>query len=451
MPTNYPAGYDAFENPTAADPLNDPRVPHAKQHDDINDAVEAIEHTLGVHPQGTAATVDARIAALEAGGSGLPPIAPPVGSPLESPDKGKALVVDAAGNTVWGPAGAPLSSNPAADLGAAAAAGTGASAAREDHVHKQELPPVAAGTVDQGKVLQVGTGNTPVWGAAPSGLPASTPADIAKTLQVGIGGVPGWVDPIPFTTRPPSDPAVAPVVGSYAEIAHADHQHKQELPDVSANTAADANKVLALGPDGKTASWKPATDVTEMKPPVANAAALPTTNNHFGDIRITLDDGHMHVWVKGIPGDPVAANHVAHWDNIGPAAASAVITTTVVPADLGAAAAVGASLEGAKADHVHKTELPAHAAADAGKALVVDSAGTGVEWAAPATGIVVAATAPALTKDGAGWFDTVSGGLFIQTSGVWVEVGGKQPITMGPTKKADSDGSDGDIHIVYKP
>jgi hypothetical protein len=50
--------------------------------------------------------------------------------------------------------------------------------------------------------------------------------------------------------------------------------------------------------------------VSEMKNPVASAADLPATGNTIGDVRITLDDGHMHVWVA--PGS---------WSNIGPATA----------------------------------------------------------------------------------------------------------------------------------
>jgi hypothetical protein len=65
MATVYPGALDDFTNPTASDSLNDPTVPHATQHADANDAIEAIQATLGIDPQGTEATVDARIGALE--------------------------------------------------------------------------------------------------------------------------------------------------------------------------------------------------------------------------------------------------------------------------------------------------------------------------------------------------------------------------------------------------
>jgi hypothetical protein len=66
MATAYPGGIDDFTNPTSTDTLNSISVPHASQHADLNDAVEAIEATLGVNPQGSESTVSARVGALEA-------------------------------------------------------------------------------------------------------------------------------------------------------------------------------------------------------------------------------------------------------------------------------------------------------------------------------------------------------------------------------------------------
>jgi hypothetical protein len=64
MPTNYPSGYDDFDNPTANDPLNSPTVPHAAQHTNINDAVEAVQAELGLDPSGAYGTVAARLASV---------------------------------------------------------------------------------------------------------------------------------------------------------------------------------------------------------------------------------------------------------------------------------------------------------------------------------------------------------------------------------------------------
>ncbi|NBR24476.1 MAG: hypothetical protein EBU08_12035 [Micrococcales bacterium] len=49
MPTSYPSNIDNFANPTATDTLDSATVPHASQHANINDAVEAIETALGAN------------------------------------------------------------------------------------------------------------------------------------------------------------------------------------------------------------------------------------------------------------------------------------------------------------------------------------------------------------------------------------------------------------------
>jgi hypothetical protein len=65
MASVYPANFDDFTNPSPSDSLDSSTVPHAQQHSDINDAVEAIEATLGINPQGDAPTVGDRVAAVE--------------------------------------------------------------------------------------------------------------------------------------------------------------------------------------------------------------------------------------------------------------------------------------------------------------------------------------------------------------------------------------------------
>lgn len=64
MPSNYPAGLDDFTNPTPPDTLDSLSVLHTEQHGDVNDAVEAIQRTLGTNPQGTHPTVRDRLAGL---------------------------------------------------------------------------------------------------------------------------------------------------------------------------------------------------------------------------------------------------------------------------------------------------------------------------------------------------------------------------------------------------
>lgn len=58
MTTAFPSAIDNFTNPIAADPLDSVTVPHASQHADVNDAVEAIETAIGT----TGAPVLAKLA-----------------------------------------------------------------------------------------------------------------------------------------------------------------------------------------------------------------------------------------------------------------------------------------------------------------------------------------------------------------------------------------------------
>jgi hypothetical protein len=63
MASAYPDGFDSFANPLGTDALTSPA--HATQHADINDAVEAIEATLGLNPEGAYATVAARMVVVD--------------------------------------------------------------------------------------------------------------------------------------------------------------------------------------------------------------------------------------------------------------------------------------------------------------------------------------------------------------------------------------------------
>jgi hypothetical protein len=49
MATNYPGALDNLTNPTSTDTLDSATVPHAGQHTDANDAIEAIETALGAN------------------------------------------------------------------------------------------------------------------------------------------------------------------------------------------------------------------------------------------------------------------------------------------------------------------------------------------------------------------------------------------------------------------
>lgn len=66
MSTQYPNSLDNFVNPTPNDTLNSTTVPHAQQHANLNDAVEAIQTVMGLSPAGSHLTVKDRIIAAEA-------------------------------------------------------------------------------------------------------------------------------------------------------------------------------------------------------------------------------------------------------------------------------------------------------------------------------------------------------------------------------------------------
>jgi hypothetical protein len=65
MASSYPSNLDSLTNPTASDTLDSATVPHATQHANANDAIEAVQSTLGTNPQGGSATVVARLNTLD--------------------------------------------------------------------------------------------------------------------------------------------------------------------------------------------------------------------------------------------------------------------------------------------------------------------------------------------------------------------------------------------------
>ena len=66
MSTQYPNHLDNFINPSATDTLNSSTVPHAEQHANLNDAMEAVQTVLGLNPAGSHLTIKDRIVAVEA-------------------------------------------------------------------------------------------------------------------------------------------------------------------------------------------------------------------------------------------------------------------------------------------------------------------------------------------------------------------------------------------------
>jgi hypothetical protein len=70
MAINYPSSLDDFTNPTADDSLNSTTVPHADQHANLNDAVEALQAKVGVNSSAVTTSLDYKVTQLEAGGTG---------------------------------------------------------------------------------------------------------------------------------------------------------------------------------------------------------------------------------------------------------------------------------------------------------------------------------------------------------------------------------------------
>lgn len=88
MPTSYPTSLDAFTNPTSSDPPNSPS--HAGQHADENDAIEALEAKVGIDGSADTASLDYRVAQLEAAGGGS--VAPDTPSGLKFWLKADAII-----------------------------------------------------------------------------------------------------------------------------------------------------------------------------------------------------------------------------------------------------------------------------------------------------------------------------------------------------------------------
>lgn len=79
MSTDYPAALDSFTNPTSG--VHQDVVPHAQQHTDINDAMEAVQAELGTTPSGSRSTVKARLDSMDVDRvlCSAPGVAPSVG------------------------------------------------------------------------------------------------------------------------------------------------------------------------------------------------------------------------------------------------------------------------------------------------------------------------------------------------------------------------------------
>jgi hypothetical protein len=58
MATNFPSSLDSFTNPSGTDAMDSVTVPHATQHADLNDAVEALQSKVGVDGSAVTTSLD---------------------------------------------------------------------------------------------------------------------------------------------------------------------------------------------------------------------------------------------------------------------------------------------------------------------------------------------------------------------------------------------------------
>ena len=65
MAINYPTSLDNFTNPQPSDALDSVAAPHATQHSDLNDAVEALQAKVGADSSAVTSSHDYKIASLE--------------------------------------------------------------------------------------------------------------------------------------------------------------------------------------------------------------------------------------------------------------------------------------------------------------------------------------------------------------------------------------------------
>jgi len=64
MATNFPGSLDSFTNPSASDAMDSVTVPHATQHANLNDAVEALESKVGVDGSAVTSSLDYQLNAI---------------------------------------------------------------------------------------------------------------------------------------------------------------------------------------------------------------------------------------------------------------------------------------------------------------------------------------------------------------------------------------------------
>lgn len=215
MASLYPDALDVLVNPTSTS--NMATVSHSGQHIAANDAIEAIETTLGINPEGSETSVADRLAAVD-GVLAITVSGPTssVGSNIATFDGITGKVIQDSGTslssgaltlsgtiTAAGLAGALLSSaNPIID--SAASPGTSAIPSRQDHVHPSDTSRVTrltsttadaavrfdntSGALADSVVIIGDTGNITGVGTLGTTGKITAGADIEVTTSIRVGG-----------------------------------------------------------------------------------------------------------------------------------------------------------------------------------------------------------------------------------------------------------------------
>ena len=61
MAINFPTSLDSLSNPTSTTALDDATTPHATQHADANDAIEALQAKVGINGSAVTTSLDYKV------------------------------------------------------------------------------------------------------------------------------------------------------------------------------------------------------------------------------------------------------------------------------------------------------------------------------------------------------------------------------------------------------
>ena len=252
MSTNYPGALDSFVNPTATDTLDSATVPHAAQHDNINDAMAAVQVTLGVNPQGGSATVVARLTAIESSVSGKAAN----NQTFYIGTTSTAINRSSASQTLTG---VSIDGNAATATNGITTATT--SLPNVTSVNSTTIP-VSANLLTDASTIAVakgGTGATATTGTAGSSVLSISPA-LTGTPTVPTASVDTNTTQIASTAFVLGQAsAVAPnmdgtaAIGTSTRYARADHVHGSDTSKASlgtSNTFTTGTQIIATGADG---------------------------------------------------------------------------------------------------------------------------------------------------------------------------------------------------------